>query len=161
MSRHLPISNAMPFNLNLESLFQKWFLETIISRLSIAHMAQEALQHVKKGELVDGDGSAVKVGCADKWLDSEPGRTFPLCPNPTRWLTCRTRHRSLQCPRPFSPNPTIGHIPQPIWVISIQILPLVVCRILRGTCRSRQSVKCNYLGRTLPSRSNLVLWIAW
>ena len=48
------------------------------------------------------------------------------------WSAERTRYRSLQFPRPFSPNPTIGHIPQPLLVISIQITPLIFCRILRG-----------------------------
>ena len=44
-------------------------LEHRPSGLKYSFTAQNALQNVKRGELVDGDG-AVKVGYADKWLET-------------------------------------------------------------------------------------------
>jgi type 2A phosphatase activator TIP41 len=44
-------------------------LEHRPSGVKYSFTAQKALQNVKKGELVDGDG-AVKVGYADKWLET-------------------------------------------------------------------------------------------
>jgi type 2A phosphatase activator TIP41 len=44
-------------------------LEHRPSGVKYSFTAQKGLQNVKKGDLVDGDG-AVKVGYADKWLET-------------------------------------------------------------------------------------------
>lgn len=44
-------------------------LEHRSTGMKYSFTAQESLKNVKKGELVDGDGS-VKVGYADKWLET-------------------------------------------------------------------------------------------
>ena len=44
-------------------------LEHRPSGVKYSFTAQEFLQNVNKGELVDGDGS-VEVGYADKWLET-------------------------------------------------------------------------------------------
>ena len=70
---------------------------------------------------------------ADKWLETRQDVSrYVLFKLDDSWSAERTRYPSLQFQRPFSPNLTIGHIPQPLLVISIQIPPLIFCRILRG-----------------------------
>ncbi|KAF8806313.1 TIP41-domain-containing protein [Phlegmacium glaucopus] len=60
-------------------------LEHRPSGVNYSFTAQKALKGVKKGELVEGDG-AVKVGYADKWLQSRTD-PFSLTPMPKTVLT--------------------------------------------------------------------------
>ena len=74
--------------------------------------AQNALGKIKKRELVDGDGS-VKVGYADKWLETRQDVSRMLYSNlmiyfSSSWSAERTCFRLLQFPRP-SRNPYSGH----------------------------------------------------
>lgn len=61
-------------------------LEHRPSGVNYSFTAQQALQGVKKGELVEGDG-AVKVGYADKWLQSRQGISRMLQSNSMIYLS--------------------------------------------------------------------------
>ena len=127
----------MLFNLCLESLFQN-LLEMIFgnylrlehrpSGIKCSFTTQESLKNVEKGT-----GGRRWFSYADKWLEiRQDVSRYVLFKLDDSWSAERTRYPSLQFQRPFSPNLTIGHIPQPLLVISIQIPPLIFCRILRG-----------------------------
>jgi len=88
----------------------------------------EALKQVKKGELVEGDGG-VKVGYADKWMQSRQGISTSLTISTgdlhifvllLLLMPERTHLQRRRCLQPSLQNRMIGHIPRSTQAIIIQ-----------------------------------------